>query len=104
MASTPKPAASQKVLKRLQQASEQLQLLQSLQVRTWDRCMLMILGVGARAATQLFHAASIQRPVFCSGQAYAMCLFMACVAAGAAVIWYGLLEGSEATWPAYLHD
>jgi hypothetical protein len=33
VASTPKPAASQKVLKRLQQASEQLQLLQSLQVR-----------------------------------------------------------------------
>lgn len=33
VASTPKPAASQKVLTRLQQASEQLQLLQSLQVR-----------------------------------------------------------------------
>jgi hypothetical protein len=36
MASTPQPAASRKVLKRLQQASEQLQLLQSLQVR-WGR-------------------------------------------------------------------
>lgn len=33
VASTPKPAASQKVLTRLQQASEHLQLLQSLQVR-----------------------------------------------------------------------
>jgi hypothetical protein len=43
MASTPQPAASRKVLKRLQQASEQLQLLQCLQVR-WPA--LPVVGLG----------------------------------------------------------
>jgi hypothetical protein len=33
VASTPKPAASKRVLQRLQQSTQQLQLLQSLQVR-----------------------------------------------------------------------